>query len=299
MLLTSILLSTELYLSGTMFLVKLRATNRLFLQTLRFAVTHKLFVILPLGALFFTFAGLVLLGWGVHLGAELNLQPNMPQYDWYLQIAGFLTLIFLIVGINTFSSALLVYMANFKLSGKDISLKEGLQQCWSQRYALISWGVFFTCAGFLLSLLSRAGNFGRFFFKAVDVGWHLCAFLIMPFIMIEQLTPSLAFDKAKDYFPKSAVFQVNILLLLALYLSPLYLLIHLSPYWIPEPYQAILDDYLFYALLLLILFWLTWGAALNAVLKTALYLTLTGQKELAFLQKEEVEKMIGKDKANS
>ena len=146
-----------------MFLVKLRATNRLFLQTLRFAVTHKLFIIIPLVALVFTFSGFVLLGWGVHLGAELNLQPNMPQYDWYLQIAGFLTLIFLIVGINTFCSALLVYMANFNLSGKDVSLKEGLQQCWSQRYALLSWGVFFTCAGFLLSLFSRAGNFGRFF----------------------------------------------------------------------------------------------------------------------------------------
>lgn len=282
-----------------MFLINLRATNRLFLQTLRFTVKNKLFILLPLVALVVTFSGLVLLGWGVHLGAELNLQSNMPQYDWYLQIAGFLTLIFLIVGINTFCSALLVYMANFKLSGKEISLKEGFQQCWSQRYALLSWGIFFTCAGFILSLLSRAGNFGRLFFKAVDVGWHLCAFLIMPFIMIEQLTPSLAFDKAKHYFPKSAVFQVNILLLLALYLLPLYLLIHLSPYWIPEPYQAIIDDYLFYALLLLFLFWLTWGAAINAVLKTALYLTLTGQKELAFLQKEEVDKMIGEDNANS
>ncbi|WP_019215508.1 hypothetical protein [Legionella tunisiensis] len=77
-----------------MFLIKLRATNRLFLQTVRFTVKNKLFIILPLIALIFTFSGVVLLGFGVRFGAELNLQPNMPHYYWYLQIVGFLTLIF-------------------------------------------------------------------------------------------------------------------------------------------------------------------------------------------------------------
>ncbi|QBR84736.1 hypothetical protein E3983_10430 [Legionella israelensis] len=149
-------------------------------------------------------------------------------------MAGFFILMILIVGINTFTSALLVYIASFKLSGKTISLKEGLKQCWLQGYSLLSWGVFYTCAGFILSLLAQTSKINNIIFISVKSGWNISVFLMMPIIMIEKLPPGLAFEKSSQYFPESAFLQINIFLLLALYILPLSIFIYLISYITPH-----------------------------------------------------------------
>lgn len=266
-----------------MSLFNLKYTNQLLIQVLRFTVKNKLFIFLPLLSFIFTFLGLVLIGFDVYWGNTLSQKfMNIPPDYWYLELAIFFISVLLIIGINTFTNALLVYIASFRLLGKTVSLKEGLKQCWSQRSSLMSWGIFYTSAGFILSLLARTSNFSRVFFLNVKVGWHLCAFLVMPFIIIEKLTPSLAFEKSRQYFSKSAILKMNIYLLLGLYLLPFVILI----YFVSLGFE--LNDLLYQGLFFLILFWLCWGNALNAVLKTAFYLILSGQEELLFLKKDDV-----------
>ncbi|WP_207385249.1 hypothetical protein [Legionella lansingensis] len=251
---------------------------------------NKSFIILPLFSFIVTFLCFILLGYIIELSTRINQQYlNPPHYYWYLELASFLILVTAIVGINTFTNALLVYMAYFKLCKKPISFAKALKQCWVQRAALLSWGIFYTCAGFILTLLERTGNFNRIIFTTANVSWHICAFLIMPFIVIEKLSPSLAFEKSRQYFSQSAILQVNILLLLSLYLLPVIILIHFTPYFVP---QEIMNDIWFYGLFSGILIWLVWGNSFNAVLKAAFYLKLNGQKEFFFLKKDDVDKII-------
>ncbi|MFV0819916.1 hypothetical protein [Legionella micdadei] len=228
----------------------------------------------------------------INVSNESDIYTITPQYYWYLQIAIFLILLLIIIGINTLSSAVLVYMASFNLKGNTISLKEALQQCWLQRNALLSWGIFFVCAGFILSLISRIGKADRFILSAASAGWHVLVYLIMPYIILEKLSPSAAFEKSTQSFVKTAVFQVNVLFLLGLYLAPLTIPLYLAQKVMPLGYQEIFHDILFYGFIFLGLVWLIWGNAVNSILKTAYYLKINGQNDLLFLKDEDVEKII-------
>lgn len=268
-------------------------SNRLFMQALHLLVHNKVFIILPFISVVLSLSAFILLGCDIHwINASNGSYANAPQYNWYLQLGLFLVLLFFIIGINTFVSASIVYIASFNLLGKTVSCKEAFQQCWLQRNALLSWGIFFLCAGFILSLLSRAGKIDKLIFSTANAGWHICAFLMMPYLIIEKLTPSAAFEKSSQYFVSSAVFQVNILLLLGLYLVPLIASLYLAQQLIPLGYQEIVKDILFYGVIALGFVWLIWGNAFNSIIKTAFYLKIKGKNELLFLKKEDVGKII-------
>ncbi|RMX03789.1 hypothetical protein EAW55_05365 [Legionella jordanis] len=276
-----------------------RASNRLFTQSLKFMAKNPLFFMLPLCSLVLSFLLLLLLGFLIRWGAQINIQYlNPPHYYWYFEVVAFLLLTGLIVVVNTLSNAMLVYMAKFKLTGQTISWQQTIRACWRQRYNLISWGIFFTCAGFILSLLERTSGFSRLAATVTQAAWHVCAFLMMPFIVIEQRSPSLAFEKVRDYFTSSAIVQVNVSILLAVYLLPIVILIHLSPNIVPQDYVGIVNHFWLYALLFLFVAWLIVGNSVNAILKTALYLKIQGQHDFSILKQEDINKIMW-DKPNS
>ncbi|MGQ3888824.1 hypothetical protein ACQUW5_07305 [Legionella sp. CNM-1927-20] len=214
---------------------------------------------------------------------------NIPQNYWYLQLATFLILILFIIVVNTLASALFVYKASFNLLGKDVLFRKALYQCWVQWKALLSWGIFFTCAGFILSLL-QVGKSSKLIFSTAKASWDICVFLTMPYIILENLTPSEAFTKASQQFAKTAIFRAKIFMLLGLYLAPLILPVYFASYVMPQSYDEIFKRILYYEVAVLGLIWLIWGNAFNSVLKTALYLNINNQDNL-FLHKEDMRKI--------
>ena len=119
---------------------------------------------------------------------------------WVLLGLGYLALAF--VGI--FFNAALVYVADKRLHGEDVSLGEALRAAGSKVHLLLPWAIVSATVSLILrSLEERAGVIGTIAAGIAGVAWSVATFLVMPILVFEGLGPIAAAKRSGQLCKKT------------------------------------------------------------------------------------------------
>lgn len=108
---------------------------------------------------------------------------------WVLLGVGYLALAF--VGI--FFNAALVYAADRRLHGQEVTLGEALRNAGSKVHLLLPWAIVSATVSLILRAIEeRAGVLGSIAAAIAGVAWSVATFLVMPILVFEGLGPIAA-----------------------------------------------------------------------------------------------------------
>lgn len=108
---------------------------------------------------------------------------------WVLLGVGYLALAF----VSIFFNAALVYAADRRLHGQEVTLGEALRKAGSKVHLLLPWAIVSATVSLILRAIEeRAGVLGSIAAAIAGVAWSVATFLVMPILVFEGLGPIAA-----------------------------------------------------------------------------------------------------------
>jgi hypothetical protein len=98
-----------------------------------------------------------------------------------------------------FNSALMA-CANIRLSGGDPTLSDGFRFAWENVERILLWSLIAATVGILLRMLEQSRVLRWVVGRALELGWSLATFFIIPVIIFEDLDVLGSFKRSADLF---------------------------------------------------------------------------------------------------
>ena len=125
-----------------------------------------------------------------------GLQP----ISYVLFFLGYLALAY----VTIFFQAALISQADIALQGGDPSVAGGLEAARRKAGAILPWALLSATVSLLLRALEdRAGGFGRFAIGLVGMAWSLVTYLVVPILVLENVTVGAAIRGSSSLFKRT------------------------------------------------------------------------------------------------
>jgi len=125
-----------------------------------------------------------------------KLQP----ISYVLFFLGYLALAY----VTIFFQAALISQADIALQGGDPSVAGGLAAARGKAGAILPWAILSATVSLLLRALEdRAGAFGRFAIGLVGMAWSLVTYLVVPILVLENVTVGAAIRGSSQLFKRT------------------------------------------------------------------------------------------------
>ncbi len=119
---------------------------------------------------------------------------------WVLGAIGYLVAALVVI----FFNAALVYAADAKMHGADVSLGDALRFSMSRLHVLLPWAVVSATVSVVLRMIEeRAGIVGRIVGALAGIAWSLVTFLVLPVLVVEGLGPIAAVKRSGELFKRT------------------------------------------------------------------------------------------------
>ena len=126
-------------------------------------------------ALFFVPVGLIASG-----------SDGFTPVAWVLTFIAYVVLAFIVI----FFNSALVFAADKRLRGEEVTVGEALQSSMERIHVLLPWAVVSATVSIVLRAVEqRAGFLGRIVVGLIGVAWTLVTFLVLPVLVFEKTGP--------------------------------------------------------------------------------------------------------------
>jgi len=116
-------------------------------------------------------------------GAFMNIVPQSPVFYYGFLFLFYVVSYFVVIFFNT----ALISCVNARLSGKPMSVKEGIANSAKHLPAIIGWALIAATVGLVLNLLEeRAGFIGDIVLAVIGGVWTLVTFFVVPVLVLED-----------------------------------------------------------------------------------------------------------------
>jgi hypothetical protein len=139
--------------------------------------------------------------------------------SWVLGALGYLLAAYVVI----FFNAALVYAADAKMHGTDVSLGDALRFAASRSHVLLPWAIVSATVSIVLRMVrQRGGLIGGIVAALAGIAWSLVTFLVLPVLVVEGLGPIAAVKRSGELFKRTwgeqvvANFAISILAFLAI-----------------------------------------------------------------------------------
>ena len=119
---------------------------------------------------------------------------------WILGFVGYVVLAFVVI----FFNAALVFAADRRLNGRDVTIGEALGEARSRMHVLLPWAVVSATVSIVLRAVeNRGGLFGRIVGSLAGVAWSVVTFLVLPVLVFEGVGPIEAVKRSGALFKRT------------------------------------------------------------------------------------------------
>lgn len=264
------------------------ATSWQLLQSsLSFLANNKDLIMIPVMSLIVS--GLLFLAFFAS-GLKQIIQQQMNQHHALMPLIIFAVLYMLFCFAITFFNAVLIATAARRLQGKRFSITQGFAETWQHWPALLGWTLISSIVGQIIHMLESSNNiFEEIVAAIIGVSWALCSFFVLPVLILENVGPIQAFNNSRKKFANNwrKVFSINIffMLLFVVIIALMFALIKLSS-----------SSLVFIELLIIAfvgyIFLMTLAKALNAIVKSALYLYIMKEINSSYFEDSLLDRAI-------
>ncbi|MCP4475950.1 MAG: hypothetical protein GY821_15580 [Gammaproteobacteria bacterium] len=240
-------------------------------ESYRFLNENKDLLILPIISLLATFTLLALM-LAAGVTDALTIQPVHMAIivGIVIFIIGYFILSFVVLLLNS----ALIACAAARLQGQSLSISGGIAEALKHIKSLLLWCLISVTIGQLISFIESSHRvIGRVVAMIIGFAWVLCTYFVVPMLILDDLSPVAAVKKSAHIFGKKWRGIVSATALLGLIFFVLLGLWMLALLHLPTQKTLLLEV----GLPLLILFFITMsvvGSALNAIVRSALYLKM-------------------------
>jgi hypothetical protein len=144
---------------------------------------------------------------------------NAGPVTWILAALGYLVAAYVVV----FFNAALVYAADAKLHGANVSIGDALRFAASRSAVLLPWAVVSATVSIVLRMVrERGGILGAIVGTVAGIAWSLVTFLVLPVLVVEGIGPFQAVKRSAELFKRTwgeqvvANFGIGLVALLAI-----------------------------------------------------------------------------------
>ncbi len=124
---------------------------------------------------------------------------TVKPVDWVLAVAGYLVLTYVVV----FFNAALVFAADRRLAGEQITLGEALRAASQRSHVLVPWVVLSATVSLVLRAVEQRGGLGRLVGSLAGVAWSVVTFLVLPILVLEGTGPIDAVKRSGELFKRT------------------------------------------------------------------------------------------------
>jgi hypothetical protein len=146
---------------------------------------------------------LVMVGFLVPILAIANggsTESGMAPVNWVLALVAYLAVTYVIV----FFNAALVYAADCRLRGEQVTIGEAVHGAASRAHVLLPWAVLSATVSLVLRMIEeRAGIVGRIVGAIAGLAWSLVTFLVLPILVIEGIGVGKAVRRSSELFKRT------------------------------------------------------------------------------------------------
>jgi hypothetical protein len=118
---------------------------------------------------------------------------------WVVAFLGYLVLAFVVI----FFNAALVFAADRRLKGQEVTLGEALQDALSRSHVLLPWAVVSATVSIIIRAIEEQGTLGRIVGALVGMAWSVVTFLVLPILVFEGIGPIAAVKRSGSLFKKT------------------------------------------------------------------------------------------------
>jgi hypothetical protein len=212
-----------------------------------------------------------------HPEIALNMIDHLISYypvlSMLLGVVCFLLLVFLLNFVSLYCNTSLIVCAHQRLQGKVMTLSQALHATKKHMKKLLQWAFTAMLIHMLIRHLERVRFIGPLLALGASVAWALVTYFVLPIMIFQNIGPIDAIKSARTKFTRSwrRVISVNgiIILFSVLLCAGLYLIARVAPQATSSLFAVGIG-----IAALTFLFIITFGAALQGVVKAAMYLSV-------------------------
>jgi hypothetical protein len=131
---------------------------------------------------------------------DANGGYQFKPLDYVLGIVGYLVLTYVVV----FFNAALVYAADRRLAGEQVTLGEAIHAAGARSHVLLPWVIVSATVSIVLRMIEeRAGIVGRIVGAFAGMAWSVVTFLVLPILVIEGIGPIAAVKRSGELFKRT------------------------------------------------------------------------------------------------
>jgi hypothetical protein len=106
--------------------------------------------------------------------------------------------------ITIFFNAALISAANERMTGGDPTVASALAGARAKAGRILPWAIISATVSIVLRALSdRSGGLGRLVVGLIGMAWSLVTFLVLPILVLEDITVGPAISRSKDLFKRT------------------------------------------------------------------------------------------------
>ncbi len=174
----------------------------MFKASLRVLNTRKELVIFPvLSGIATLIVGAAFLIPGLAISHDsLNTGDNLKPASYVVFFIGYLVLSY----VTIYFQAALISQADIALQGGDPTVAGGLQVASRHKLAILPWALLSATVSLILRAIEdRAGGLGRFAVGLVGLAWSLITYLVVPILVLENVTVGAAIRGSSTLFKRT------------------------------------------------------------------------------------------------
>jgi Family of unknown function (DUF6159) len=136
----------------------------------------------------------------VPVGLIASSSSGFTPVAWVLTFLAYVVLAFIVI----FFNSALVFAADKRLRGEEVTVGEALQSSMERIHVLLPWAVVSATVSIVLRAVEqRAGIVGRIIVGLLGVAWTLVTFLVLPVLVFEKTGPIEAVKRSGHLFKKT------------------------------------------------------------------------------------------------